>query len=128
MKPLIRSLLNQSRPYLGALRHLSCDFETLVDFIARERSLNIVDRWRNAVSPGSLPLASFKLDHLPCDTSFDFPFRAAFRGLRVPGVIKFNFSISIGAKYWPVWGLGEIKRLSGGRLIIRSPVHKEELT
>ena len=95
MKPLIRSLFNQSHPYLGALRQCLVRIQNLVDFIARERSLNIVDCWRDAVSPGSPPLASFEVDHLPCDTSLDFPFHAAFRGLRVPGVIKFNFAISI---------------------------------
>ncbi len=98
------------------------EFEPLVDFIARERSLqtiefrdfklyvifsmhkralirriglflyrgwpqHIVDRWRDAVSPGSPPFASDDVDLLPCncDISLDFPFRGAYRGLNVPG-------------------------------------------
>ena len=40
---------------------ISCDFKPLVDFIARGLSLNIVDRWYDAVSPGSPPFASFDL-------------------------------------------------------------------
>ncbi len=46
---------------------------------------NIVDRWRDAVSPGSPPLASDDVDLLSCDISLDFPFRGAYRGLNVPG-------------------------------------------
>ena len=104
----------------GPFANLSSDFKPLVDFIARERSLqtiefrdfklqvifsmhkralirriglflcrgwaqHIVDRWRDAVSPGSPPFASDDVDLLPCDISLDFPFRGAYRGLNVPG-------------------------------------------
>jgi hypothetical protein len=63
---------------------------------------------------GSPPLASFELDYLPCDTSLDFPFRAAFCGLRVPGVIKFNFAISInplaGENHATIWRKSDDKK------------------
>ncbi len=45
---------------------------------------HIVDRWRDAVSPGSPPFASDDeqtVDLLPCDISLDFPFRGAYRGV-----------------------------------------------
>ena len=45
----------------------------------------IVDRWRDAVSPGSPPFASDDVDLLPCNISLDFPFHVTYRGLNVPG-------------------------------------------
>ena len=104
----------------GPFANLSSDFNPLVDFIARERSLHtmefrdfipgvilsmqkrtlirriglylcrgwaqhIVDRWRDAVSPGSSPSASDDFDLLPCDISPDFLYRGAYRGNNVPG-------------------------------------------
>jgi len=44
-----------------------------------------VDRWRDAVSPGSSPSASDDFDLLPCDISPDFLYRGAYRGNNVPG-------------------------------------------
>ena len=53
----------------GSFANLSCDFITLVDLIARERSLNIVDRWwcRLTWLPalGFLRTRSSSLWHLP---------------------------------------------------------------
>ena len=104
----------------GPFANLSSDFNPLLDFIARERSLHtiefrdfrpdvilsmqkralirriglflcrgwaqhIVDRWRDAVSPGSSPSASNDFDLLPCDISPDFLYRGAYRGINVPG-------------------------------------------
>ena len=104
----------------GPFANLSSDFNPLVDFIARERSLHtmefrdfipgvilsmqkrtlirriglylcrgwaqhIVDRRRDAVSPGSSPSASDDFDLLPCDISPDFLYRGAYRGNNVPG-------------------------------------------
>ena len=54
-------------------------------FLCRGWAQHIVDRWRDAVSPGSSPSASDDLDLLPCDISPDFPFRGAYRGINVPG-------------------------------------------
>ena len=54
-------------------------------FLCRGWAQHIVDRWRDAVSPGSTPFASNDVDLLPCDISLDFPFRGAYRGLNVPG-------------------------------------------
>ena len=104
----------------GPFANLSSDFNPLVDFIARERSLHtmefrdfipgvflsmqkrtlirriglylcrgwaqhIVDRWCDAVSPGSSPSASDDFDLLPCDISPDLLYRGAYRGNNVPG-------------------------------------------
>ncbi len=46
---------------------------------------NIVDRWRDAFSPGSPPFALDDVDLLRCDISLGLPFRGAYRGLNVPG-------------------------------------------
>ncbi len=54
-------------------------------FHCRGWAQHIVNRWRDAVSPGSPPFASEDVDLLPSDISLDFPFRGAYRGLYVPG-------------------------------------------
>ncbi len=41
-------------------------------FLCRGWAQHIVDRWRDAVSPGSPPFASHDVDLLPCDISREF--------------------------------------------------------
>ena len=54
-------------------------------FLCRGWAQHIVDRWRDAVYPGSSPSASNDFDLLPCDISLDFLNRGAYRGINVPG-------------------------------------------
>ena len=54
-------------------------------FLCRGWAQHIVDRWRDAVSPGSSPSVSNDFDLLPCDISPDFLYRGADRGINVPG-------------------------------------------
>ena len=53
--------------------------------LCRGWAQHIVDRRRDAVSPGSSPSASYDFDLLPCDISPDFLYRGAYRGNNVPG-------------------------------------------
>ncbi len=105
-RPYVRFLSYEEFPLAKDITHKKCvqtiefrDFKLHVIFsmhkravIRRHRTLSlsrlaqhIVDRWRDAVSPGSPPFASDDVDFRPCDISLDFPFRGAYRGLNVPG-------------------------------------------
>jgi len=54
-------------------------------YLCRGWAQHIVERWRDAVLPGSSPSDSDNFDLLPCDISPDFLYRGAYRGINVPG-------------------------------------------
>ena len=55
-------------------------------YLCRGWAQHNVDRWRDAVSPGSSHSASDDFDLLLlCDISPDFLYRGAYRGINVPG-------------------------------------------
>jgi len=57
----------------------------LAFFLCRDWAQRSVDRWRDAVSPGSSPTASDDFGLLPCDISPDFLYRGAYHGIDAPG-------------------------------------------
>ena len=74
-------LLSTPEGYMKKRAHI----RRIALFLCRGRAQHIVDRWRDAVSPGSSPSASVDFDLLPCDISPDFLYRGAYRGINVPG-------------------------------------------
>ena len=76
------ALLQEQSSQDGSRRML---FPLKTDNFIKKKKQHIVDRWRDAVSPGSPPFASDDVDLFPFDISLDFPFRGAYRGLNVPG-------------------------------------------